>query len=566
MVQKFALESNPFFGDIRRMTHWLDYRALPPDAGGFTDLFLAYLENSPAAESFFVRLLRDPHVYETVMEEIALHPPDRQTLATVLRTQNERWGCGRPTQANITLLQEPSTYAVVTGQQVGLLGGPLYTVYKTITAIDLAVRLKARYPSANFVPVFWLEGEDHDFAEVNHLVVQDNEGKPARVEYLPGGVMPERNPGAVGEMVFDATCEQTLSLLEGLLGKTEFTGNLLQRVRDAYGPGRTFNESFARWMHSLFADAGLVFMSVNDPALKRLAAPLFIREISGFPASSQLVIDRSAELEKEFHAQVKPRSVNLFMFHKGGRYLIEPREHDFSLKGTRHFIGREEMLRLAEQTPEVLSPNVVLRPLVQDTLLPTVAYVGGPAEIAYHAQIAPLYSHFGVVAPVLYPRASVTILEERVTRFLDRYNLTVKDLFADPLRLPDRVITQIAEVNLESAFARTEAAVHGSLEELKFGLQEIDPTLVGAFETARGKIDGAISVLKDKSLAAQVRKNDTAVRQVQKALNAVLPEGTLQERRTSLILYLNKYGPDVIRWLFSQIDIGGFKHQVLTLE
>jgi bacillithiol biosynthesis cysteine-adding enzyme BshC len=319
-------------------------------------------------------------------------------------------------------------------------------------------------------------------------------------------------------------------------------------------------------MHSLFADAGLVFISANDPSLKRLAAPLFLQEISGFPASSQLVIERSAELEKEFHAQVKPRSLNLFMFHKGGRYLIEPRELDFSLKGTRHFVGRDELLRIAEQTPEVLSPNVVLRPLVQDTLLPTVAYVGGPAEIAYHAQIAPLYGHFGVVPPVLYPRASVTIMEERVTRFLERYNVTVGELFADPLRMPDRVVAQIAEVNLESAFARTSDAVRGSLDELKFGLSEIDPTLVGAFETARGKIDGAISVLKEKSLAAQIRKNDTAVRQVQRALNAVLPEGALQERRTSLLLYLNKYGPEVIRWLFSQIDIGTFKHQVLSLE
>ncbi len=178
-------------------------------------------------------------------------------------------------------------------------------------------------------------------------------------------------------------------------------------------------------MREPLPDEGLVFLSANHPRLKPLLSPIFQKEISEFPQSSQLVIGQSAELEQKYHAQIKTKSINLFMFHKGGRYLIEPREPDFSLKGTRHFMGKEELLRIARETPELLSPNVVLRPMAQDTLLPTVAYVGGPSEIAYHAQLGPVYDHFGVTQPVVYPRASASFLEERVQRAMEKYGIDV---------------------------------------------------------------------------------------------------------------------------------------------
>jgi len=253
------------------------------------------------------------------------------------------------------------------------------------------------------------------------------------------------------------------------------------------------------------------------------------------------------------------------MFHKGGRYLIEPRETDFSLKGTRHFVPKEEMLKIAADTPELLSANVVLRPVAQDMLLPTVAYVAGPSEIAYHAQIGPVYSHLGVTQPVVYPRASASFLEERLQRALDRYELDLKEFFGDIGRVTARVVEQISEVKLEAMFANALNRVHDALHELKFGLNEVDPTLLGALDTASGKIDTTIEVLKEKGIAAQKRRNETAVRQIEKAANGFLPNATLQEREITMLYYMNKYGPDLIQWTKERLDIAGFKHQILTL-
>ena len=544
---------------------WIDYRSLPASSGGFSELFLDFIDDFPRVARFYPQDYRDFPSYAKVMKAIDQRSLDRRTLAGVLREQNASYGAPPRAMEQIQLLEKQNAYAVVTGQQVGLFGGPLYTVFKTITAVKLAARLKEAYPRADFVPVFWLEGEDHDFAEMNHAGVLDRENSAVRVQYLPAGEMPERNMGAVGEHPFDGSLDAAFTQLSTALQKTEFTEALLQRLHASYAPGTTFNRAFASWMSSLFAESGLIFISSNDPRLKKCLSPLFEHELSEYPATSQLVITQSAELEKEYHAQVKPRSINLFMFHKGGRYLIEPRENDFSLKGTRHFISKDEMMRIARETPELLSPNVVLRPIAQDTLLPTVAYVAGPSEIAYQAQLKPVYERAGIPQPVIYPRASASFIEERLRRALERYELDVIDFFGDIGKVTERVVQHISEVKLDLIFGTSLEHIHDSLNELKFGLKEVDPTLIGALDNAKGKIDTTIDVLREKAVAAQKRRNETAVRQIEKAANGLLPSAGLQERELSILYLLNKYGPDVMNWTLERLDIAGYKHQVLTL-
>ena len=544
---------------------WIDYRAIPASAGGFSELFFDYIYDFPRVRHFYDADYRDYAGYATVMRAVDRKGIDRKTLVDVLTAQNSAYGASPRTLESIALLEKPNAYAVVTGQQVSLFGGPVYTVFKTVTAIKLAARLKEAHPRAEFVPVFWIEGEDHDFAEMNHAGILDAENKLLRVEYLPGGVLPERNLGAVGELAFDESLVGTLDRLSAGLQKTEFTDRVLNDLRSCYAQGRTFNQAFASWMAHLFRETGLVFISSNDRRLKTLLSPLFVREITEYPATSQLVIGQSAELEKQYHAQVKPKSVNLFMFHKGGRYLIEPRETDFSLKGTRHFIPKDEMVRIARESPDLLSPNVILRPIAQDMLLPTVAYVAGPSEISYQAQIGPVYRHAGIPQPVIYPRASASFLEERLHRAMDKYELHLDEFFGDISRITTKVAEQISEVKLDVIFGNATAHVRDAMNELKFGLNEIDPTLLGALENAGGKIETTIGVLKDKAIAAQKRRNDTAVRQVEKAANGLLPNAGLQERELCLLHYLNKYGPDLLQWTMQRLDIAGFKHQILTL-
>jgi bacillithiol biosynthesis cysteine-adding enzyme BshC len=308
---------------------------------------------------------------------------------------------------------------------------------------------------------------------------------------------------------------------------------------------------------------GLVFLTPSAHRLKKLLTPLFTRELQEFPRISQMIIQRSAELEKRYHAQVKPKSINLFLFHKGGRYLIEPRENDFSLKGTRAFFTKEQLLQIAAETPEQLSPNVVLRPLCQDMLLPTVSYVGGPSEIAYHAQLQPLYEDMGIPQPVIYPRASISLVQTNLLRAMEKYGLELPEFLGEIGNVTAKVVEQISEIKLDTLFANVTKTLHEALGELKFGLNEIDPTLLGALENVASKIDVNIGVLREKSVAAQKRRNETAVRQIEKAAAGLLPAGSLQERELSPVYYMNKYGEGLGAWLADRIDITGFKHQIL---
>ncbi len=550
--------------NITARQDWVDFRQLPPSAG-YSQLFFDYLYEYDEVKHFFPTHFKDPAAYRNTIEAIGKRTIDRARLVRVLLRQNTAFGMGEETAAHIKLLEAPTTFGVVTGQQVGLFGGPLYTIYKTITAIKLAKTLKEKHPHLDFVPIFWLEGEDHDFGEMSSLKILDREGKPSAIEYTHSGVDREKNLGPIGELAFDSSLEETLKLLESTLTPTEFTGDLIARLRECYAPGRTFLQSFVSWMKYLFDGHGLIFVSSNDHEIKETLLPLFEREISEHPATSQLVIRQSAELEDRYHAQVKPKSINLFMFHRGGRYLIEPRETDFSLKGTRHFISKDEMSALLRSSPELFSPNVVLRPLAQDTLLPTVAYVAGPSEIAYFAQLSPVYSHFGVTQPVVYPRSSGSFLEERLERVMEKYQIDLTRCFEDPQAVLNIVLRQIEGINVEGMFSKASEGVRGITGELKFGINEIDPTLLGTLDGVQSKMEGALQILREKTLGAQKRRNETALRQIERGLTTLLPNGNLQERELNVLYYMNKYGPDLVSWMYGELDPATIKHQIMSL-
>jgi uncharacterized protein YllA (UPF0747 family) len=207
----------------------------------------------------------------------------------------------------------------------------------------------------------------------------------------------------------------------------------------------------------------------------------------------------------------------------------------------------------------------VLRPITQDFLLPTVAYVAGPSEVAYHAQLSPVYTRFGVVAPVIYPRASASFVEDRLRRAMEKYDLQLADFFDDHARLVSRVVTQISEVNVDAMFGSAGQRMQEALNELRFGIKEIDPTLLSALETVKAKTEGNLTGLKEKAHTAQTKRNEVAVRQIERAVNGLLPDGALQERTLSIVTFMNKYGPELVRWLMSELEISRFEHQILTV-
>jgi bacillithiol biosynthesis cysteine-adding enzyme BshC len=545
--------------------HSIDFKDIPGEAGGFSTLFLDLESSYERVAKYFNGNFRELSHLKSVIEEVAKKPRDRSTLVRILAEQNREFHCSIRTLANIDLLHEDNTLAVVTGQQVGLLGGPLYTLYKIITALKLSERLNANLPEYRFVPIFWLEGEDHDFEEVNNVCVVGPDNRPRKIDYLPIGKGPEKNFGAAGEVRIDASVANFFQQLDEALINTEFKERLLETARHYYQSGSTFNKAFVGFINQFFENSGLIFLNPNHSDLKKIVAPIFQREINEHPKVCQLVVDRSAELERRYHAQVKARPINLFLLEPGGRYPIEPAEQDFILKGTKRRMTLDQLRQMATERPELFSPNVVLRPICQDAILPTAVYVGGPSEIAYFAQLKPVYEFFGFTMPIIYPRASATILEEKLEGILEKFDLQLTAFFGNIETVMRTVSEQVSDIKVDDLFGRVGGQIKESLNELRFGINQIDPTLLGALETTTSKIDFQINVLKEKTVNAQKRRNEISLKQVEKVANNVLPFGSLQEREINVTYFMNKYGLDFVKWLTEELKIDLFKHQVIRL-
>ena len=544
---------------------WVDYKQIQNFDVGITPLFVDYLNDFEKLKDYYAADFRDRKSWKKLIDKVLSKQKDRSTLIRVLTEQNKQHHCGIRTLANIDLLGNENTVAVVTGQQVGICSGPLYTIYKTVTAIKLAEQLSTQFPDYNFVPVFWVEKEDHDFEEINKLNVLNPAGEVQTIEYLFGGKPFERNPGPVGSIVIDSFIDNFFDRLQTQLQESEFKLPLFTALRGYYRSGATLGAAFVGLMNQVFEDSGLVFLDPGNVELKKILKPVFQKEIAGLSKTSQMVVDTSAGLEEHYHAQIKAKSINLFMLHKGGRYLIEPRENDYSLKGTRQFFSKEELNSIVENSPELISPNVVLRPICQDAILPTIAYVGGPSEVAYFAQLKPVYEFFDVQMPVVYPRASVTIMEEKVKNILEKFQVDFTEIWSDIDPLLIRIAEQVSEVKVDVLFDLLHRRIHEAVAESRFGIQQIDPTLSGAIDSTLSRIESQLNVLKEKAQSAQQRRQEVTIKQIQKVAANIFPKSNFQEREFNVIYYMNKYGPDFVKWLSGEIIIERFQHQLIEL-
>ncbi|MDD8016735.1 MAG: bacillithiol biosynthesis cysteine-adding enzyme BshC [Bacteroidota bacterium] len=544
---------------------WINYQHLL-DKEFVSNLYADYNNNFDKVSKFYAGNYKEKDDWGKKIHNLQNKLYDRSSLLRILNDQNRDYHSGIKTLANIDLLGNENTFAVVTGQQLGMLTGPLYTIYKAITAVKLAEKLTHDFPEFNFVPIFWLEGEDHDFEEINKARFTDASNEIATAEYLLGGKPLERNIGATGSIIIDEFIDQFFASIDTSLPKTDYTTPLLADLRGYYKKGGSFLKAFASLFNHIYENSGLIFINPNTPEFKKNLSALFVKEINANSETSKLVIQKSAEIEEHYHAQIKAKALNLFMFHKGGRFLIEPSENgDYYLKNTRQRFTKEELLTMADKTPDQLSPNVILRPLCQDTLLPTIAYVGGPAEIAYFAQLKPVYEYFDVEMPIIYPRASISIVEEKVKKVLEKYSLEVNELFGDIDSILSKVSEQVSEVKIDSLFETLETQIKESVNEARYGIQQIDPTLNGTVDGTLSKFLQQLEVLKHKAQKAQQQKEEISLKQIRKAALNIFPNSNFQEREFSVIQYLNKYGPDFVKWISNEIVIDKFQHQVVSI-
>jgi bacillithiol synthase len=540
----------------------ISFEDFPTTFNSITQLYRTYVSQFDHIAKFYNGSYRDLSGNEALLEAIGKRNVNRYQIASILEEQQRRFGIGKESEEHAAALQHENTFAIVTGQQVGIFGGPLYTIYKIITAIKLAKSLNLTFPEYTFVPAFYLEAEDHDFEEMSVVTFLNMKNELQSLHYLPNGKPLEKNPGPVGSIVFDHTLHDLIGKIEENSLPSEFRTAVFDMLRSSYRQDVDFTTAFVDYIKTVFPHSGLIMIDPRDKKLKSLLKPVFTKEIETHPKTSEIVIHRSAILEEHYHAQAKPKAINLFLLVRGGRYLIEPREDGFSLKGSRQRFSSQEMFDLLEQSPELFSPNVILRPICQDYLLPTFVYVGGPSEIAYFAQLKDVYSYFNLVMPVIYPRVSATIIEEKVNRTLQKFDISAFDFFTDIDLLQKNITNKLSDVKLDDLFVKSLSAIDEHFKELRYGLQSVDPTLGDAFDNAKNKIEYQINKLKEKAFNAQRRNHANALHQIEKSLLHIAPSGIFQERMFPLLQYYNKYGLDFVKWLYERADVQKFEHQL----
>lgn len=530
------------------------------------NLFLDYLYEYENVSDFYKYDFRQKENYIDIFKKIILSRKNKEfSLVSILKEQYTTLpDASDKTLINIQNLGEERTLAIVTGQQLGLFGGPLYTIYKIITAIKLSRQLKERYEEYNFVPVFWLEGDDHDFNEIRWIKLLDKENKLKEITYLEQ-ISEDEAKQSVGNLKLNSEINKVIEEIKNSIRETEFTPDLISKLIEIYNPDKTIKQSFRELIFWLFDEYGLIILDPQDDKIKTLLTPVFIKEITNFREHTQKLVLSSAKLEEVYHAQVKIKPVNLFYSTDEGRYAIEPVENDFRLRRKRKQFTKEELLNQIESEPERFSPNVLLRPICQDYLLPTAFYVAGPSEVAYLAQVLPLYDFFNVQAPIIYPRASITVVEKNIQSNLEKFNLEIKNIFVNSDNLKDNIIAALSENNLDQVIEDIKKQIDFLFDDIKKSLYSVDKTLSDSSERYREKVKSLIEELKQKAIQAQKKKYEISLKQIDKITDSLYPSENLQERELNFIYFTNKYGDAFIKKIFDEMLVNCYEHQVIYL-
>ena len=524
-------------------------------------LLLDYLYHAEKVQSFFpgastLRFSRSPQPGGPWPG-----PAHRAALVEALKRQNRLWGASAKTMENLERMAGEHCGAVVTGQQVGLFSGPAYTIYKALTAVKLAEAYRRR--GADAVPVFWMATEDHDLEEVGRTWILTSDSTLKSVQFAPES---EGNRLPVGPISLDPSIAGHLDQFLQGLPDSEFKPVLAARLKRVYREGNTFGQAFAEVVSFLLSEYGLILLDPRDPALKNLAKPMFLQAVEAWGKLDGTLRERNQQLVRAgYPPQVGGEAGASFLFweQEGKRRGVVGTPDGFALKGSTEALPDPRIL--IRQAPEQISPNVLFRPVVQDFLLPTLAYVAGPSEVAYHAQISPLYHALGRVMPPVVLRASITVIERRIHRLLAKYRLEFPDLFQGSRPLLKQIVERTLNREVGARFDRLEREFDSRLGEMEAPLKSVDPTLVGALGTARKKIQYQLESLRARFVGAESRQGEILTRQVDSLLRTLYPSGGLQERRINIFHFLSRYGPEFLEQLYDAIDLSNPDHRVLLL-
>ncbi|MBZ5618015.1 MAG: bacillithiol biosynthesis cysteine-adding enzyme BshC [Acidobacteriia bacterium] len=510
-----------------------------------SSLFADVLYHPDRTARFYHHPFRDLSAYQAAAAEIRISDERRAALISALRVQN-------PPGASLERLAQPGTVAVVTGQQVGLFSGPAYTVYKLLHAAKLADWLTANGIPA--VPVFWMATEDHDFAEVNHVWIFDSEHRPLKLEMRRS--TSAQPVGAVA--LVDPPVRELRAALHGL----PFGEEVADLVEETYRAGSNMGKAFGELLRELLAKFDVLQVDPMLPEFRELAAPAIRAAVEAAPELTAGILDRNQELTGSgYHAQVhvEDQTSLVFLLENGKRLTLRRNGREYTLNGRR--FTTEELVDRASS----LSPNALLRPVVQDSMLPTVACIGGPAELAYLAQSETIYRTVLGRMPVAVPRSGFTILDARSQKLLDRYGLNLQHFFHGEEALRERISAKLVPPALTGAIQETEATMERAIERLRDELIGFDPTLAVALERSGRKIQYQLAKVERKTGREALRRDARAARDAASLYGLLFPERTLQERLYSILPFLAKHGLDLVDHIYQAIELDCTDHRVMVV-
>ena len=510
---------------------------------------------------FFAGNPTEPDAWPDAIARAQAYPRDRQRVVDMLGAQQERRRAPAEARAAAARLADPSAVAVVTGQQAGLFGGPLYTLLKALTAISVAERV-TREHGVPAVPIFWIESEDHDWQEVNACPVLDRDLHRRTITL---GTPPGAGEGPVSSVRLDPSVFAAIGVLRDTLPPTEFTAAILDGLSQAYRPGAGMSEAFGQWLSSILGRFGLVVHDASESAAKALVGAVFTRELEQPRVTTALATEQGRALaDAGYHAQVVAHPDNVALFKLDGiRQTVHYRNGGFVVGDA--VVAAADLLDESRRNPERFSPNVLLRPIVQDTLFPTCCYVAGPSELAYLAQLRPIYAHFGVPQPLFVPRASVTLLDSAAAKFLAKYDVALEALQADTEAALNHLLERQLPRSVGDAFDEASRAVETGMAKLVEAVPAIDPTLTGAAQGALGRMQHDLTALHGKIVHAAKRRDDTLRRQFTRVRAQAFPDGHPQERAVGFVYFLNRYGPALLDRLLGEVPLDTGTHWVLTV-
>jgi len=529
---------------------------------GATNIYIDYLNQSGQIIDFYNGDFHSIDAYKELSANVRLVNRNRAALVSILHEQNQQFGCSNLTLDNINKLLNSNTCAVVTGQQVGLFSGPLYTIYKALNAIMLTDRLN-RNCKGCYIPIFWLASEDHDIAEINHIHIIDKSNELQRLT-LSGSN--ESNLPA-SEIELGKGINQIIQELIDHTYPSEFKDHVITVLKDCYRPDISYSEAFGKWITHLFKAFGLVIINPSDHRLKKLAGHIFKKEIEHHSPTTNRAKSVSNRLnDRDYHNQVQLHDgiLNLFYAEKG-RHAIHFSDDTYYLKTHDVNFIKKDLLELVQRNPEFFSPNVLLRPIYQDTLLPTVSYVAGPGELSYFGQMKDIYQFFELPMPIIYPRKSITILEGKIEKILSKYNLSLIESWKRKEDILNDIIRKHLPQDLENRLTETTKCIAHELDDIGVEVVKFDSTLSDVVSGAKGKVQHQMSLLEKKIIQSYKKSNDIITQHIDKLHNHVYPDNSLQERVLNVLPYLLKYGFGFIDRLYEAMDISNTDHQVLEL-